>query len=591
MMIGKFFFDLSSNPLFIGFTIIELTIFFYGVYCLYKSRKGTRNIIGLGERIKSFFEIHKGKDNISNEESIKFLNKSDNLTKTIIKLFTSSEQNEMGTDLASIEKVLRYEYEKPQSLVKTAYNILPVVGLIGTFLGISIAVYQLSFSSNISQIQETIINNLKSLNPFLDGIKLAFYTTILALILALGLRISIEIYSTQAKNAIVNFLNYFSIELSEYINPAGPAEKIAKSVAGFSKRVSRLSSNIESSLNKIVDNYSKNSESQARQFDEKIKRLDNIQDVILNNLKILWENISKTLNHTTEEITKATDNFTRINEQTSANSEQLGVVVGQISEINKSQIENTTKIGFAVRKLSEDNQKIIEQITKFTAPLDDLRLKYERVLSKSVELNEPFRQTNAQLKDNFEKLVQSINDLQIKNGVLIEKLNVYANSLESNLGTKLNNIVEAENQGQTMMKSLYEVQTNLSQSVENLNLYSKNLGDASLILVESIDNQLNTLFVDLSSRQNIAINVNNAGKDATPKIETIMEKQNETFIYFYKTLKNLSVTMDKISLSLIRPPFFSVRRWFGNDNHRIKIDQNEIIQPDIIKISEDKKVK
>lgn len=578
--------DLTTNPLFIIFTGVELAILFYGFYYLYRSHKSTSIIIGLGEKVKSFFELQNQEGNQQSEESINFLNKSDRLTKNIIKLVTSSEQNEMGTDVVSIERILRYENEKTISLVRAAINILPVVGLIGTFLGISIAVYQLSFSSDIIQISETIKSNLKSLIPFLDGIKLAFYTTILALFLALILKILLEFSSTKSKNAIAEFLNYFSIELSEYIKPSGSAEKIAKSISGFSRRVSRLAGDIESSLDKIVENYSKKSESQAKLFGEKINELNNIQEGIVNSLKALWDHISETLNHTTEQIIKASDYYTKIGERSLTVSEQMSVMALQFQEVSTSQIENTTKIGFVVRKLSDDNEKMIKEISNFIHPLDDLRLKFESVLNKSIELNEPFKETNIQLKENFEKLVQSINDLQIKNSTLVEKLNIYANSLESNLGAKLNKIVEAEDQGQLLMKSLNEVQINLNNSVENLNVYSNNLGEASQILVKSIDNQLNALFVDLSNRQNIAINVNNSDNESIVRIESVIGKQNKIFNDFSKSLKNLNETMDEISSSLIKPPFFSKSRWFGNGNQKVKKRMGENFGTEVINIPE-----
>jgi FtsZ-binding cell division protein ZapB len=234
------------------------------------------------------------------------------------------------------------------------------------------------------------------------------------------------------------------------------------------------------------------------------------------------------------------------------------------------QIENTTKIGLTVRKLSDDNEKMITEISNFIHPLDDLRLKFESVLNKSVELNEPFKETNIQLKENFENLVKSINDLQIRNNGLVSSLNTYASSLESNLGAKLSNIVEAENLGQTMVKSLFDLQTTLSKSVENLNSYSKDLGDASRLLVDSIDKQLNALFVDLSSRQNIAINVNNTPNDITQRTENILEKQYKISLNIFKSLTNLNESVEDMLRSIIKPPFFSKERWFGNGNQKEK---------------------
>ena len=568
MNLDQLFTDLTSNPLFITFTIIEVAIFIFALYQIYKSYSKTTITKGLGEKIRGYFEKQKS-DSVEQKAVLDLgQDKSNNLLSSIIKLISSSEQNEMGIERNDIERLLKYEFEKPQSYVRTAINILPVVGLIGTFAGISIAVYQLSFASDIGEIYQTIAKNLQSLNPFLDGIKLAFYTTILALFLALVLRILNSFSITRSQNAIIDFQNYLSTELTEYLKPAGPAEKIAKSITGFSKRVSRLSGDIEKSLNKIVDNYTKSSENQAKVFDQKINDLNKIQDSIINNVRILWDKISVSLNHTTEQIIKATDNYTEISEISHSNSEKMVSITNQLQQLNSAQIDNTTKIGLAVRKLSEDNEKITRHISEFVAPLEDLRQKFNQTINQVIKLNEPFKETNTQLKESFGTLVQSVNDLQIKNSSLVEKLNVYASSLESNLGTKLDSIVEAESLGQTMMKSLNEVQINLNQSVENLNAYSKNLGEASQIFIKSIDNQLNMLFVNLSSRQDIAINLNNSGNEESRKIEGVLEKQNVIFTDISLALKNINHTMDRLSQSINKPPFFSIKRWFGGNNHK-----------------------
>ena len=579
MILNNLYNDLVSNPLFISFSIIELIIFISAFYYLLIIYKRTNDVLGLGSRIKEFFESTKEQNDDHKEEYLKNLNESNDVTKRIFKIITSSEQDELGIDLRLVEKILKYEFEKPISFIRTMINILPVVGLIGTFVGISIAVYHLSFSSNISQIQETIVNNLRSLNPFLDGIKLAFYTTILALLFALTLRVTSEILSNRSKNAIIIFIDYFTIELNEYIKPSGPAEKIAKSVSGFSKRVSKLSSNIEDSLNKIVANYSRNSESQARQFDANINRLKSIEVDIIKNLDTLWDKISLTYSSTAEQINKATDNISGITEKSLTNSEKMSTIIGEFQEISKSQIDNTTEIGLAVRKLTEDSQKIIVDISKFIKPLEELRLKYDQVLNKAIELNEPFKETNTELKEKFIELIKSINDLQSLNGVQFEKLNVYANSLESNLGVKLDSIAESEIKTQTMMNFLTDVQSNLDKSITSLKLYSMNLADASQILVNNVETQLHALFIDIKSRQNIAININEDRNDTSKKIEFLVSKQNEVFQVYFKELNKLNATMDLISAGLVKPPLFSLKRWFGNGNHKPKKGQIEELGP------------
>ncbi|MBM3711890.1 MAG: hypothetical protein FJW56_00410 [Actinobacteria bacterium] len=574
------FIGLLSSSLFMPFFIFELLIFFFGAVQLYKCYRSISDIKNAGEILKHLLENKESEINNTVQQNNTNTKNANNLILSLFNLFSKSKEGELGVDRDNVDRLLTFELNKRYSFVKTSINILPVVGLIGTFIGISIAVYQLSFSSDLSQIFKTIEKNLASLNPFLDGIKLAFYTTVVALILALILRISSEFVISLSKNAIMAFQNYFSTELMEYIRPVGPADKIAKSVTLFSKRVSKLSNDIESSLNQIVENYSKNSQNQVRQFDERIKSLTDIQDNIITNLSYLWNNITASLNTSSEQIGKACDNYREISEKSLELMEHFSNLVGQVQEVTSTQIDNTEKIEHAVRNLSEDNQKIVEQISNFISPLENLRLKYESVLNKSVELNEPFKATNLQLKTNFENLVKSINELQIKNTSLMEELNTYASSLESNVGTKLDNIAESEEKRKLFLESIDMLLRKMDKSVENLSSYSIDLKNASRLLVESINDQLNNLFIDLSQRQNIAINISDTGMQTYKGIEGAISKQNEIFNNVVSMLINLESVLNNVSKSLIKPPFFSLRRWFGDHTNEKHQNYSVVISAD-----------
>ncbi|MCR5776523.1 MAG: MotA/TolQ/ExbB proton channel family protein [Lachnospiraceae bacterium] len=391
---------------------------------------------------------------------------------------------------------------------RNLFNIVPGVmtglGILGTFLGLSLGLREFS-TGNAAEISDSIA-------PLMDGIKIAFHTSIYGMIFSLAFNFiykQILEESYASLNRFVKRFDEFVLGDSEYSNavrlrgmlmelPKAIGEQISsalkptleemnnsikdlpskigtqvsktlkpefaevnKNLLTFSENVSE--NNLEG-LSKIIDSFmAEMNKSMGDSFKKLGDTIDQICDMQKENGKYMQDIIKRT-GATSEKI----ENINKISEAT---IDKMSSYIGNIEELQKAITASYAGVNAHMKDQDALNDKIEEYIStlnKQQKQLTDITLKMaDDINSTAKELAEVSKQFNMQLTGSLDKTFECFdNNL----GDIARHLSGTISEIEATTD-RVPNIVLAAYDG--MEKTLKELNENMKEAVASLEKMQK----------------------------------------------------------------------------------------------------------------------
>lgn len=275
LLLDKNLMDLSKenivNNIFfwIMLLIFNMTIF----YRIFKDRKLLKEILNAQSILSG-----KNPDNIDityQEIDEKFLDENEffNLKNTWISFKNSLIMNIYQTlDAEEYYNRETLMYERMNyKLVNYIPHLLVGMGMLGTFLGLSIGLADLNLGSD----------NMKQLVNLISGTKTAFYTSLYGMYFSIFITIALNVYFGNYEEKILRLKNKINNTFKKYLKDS-TIEEIKNEIINVKHNTQELSKNVGIELVKGIKEYNENN----------TKHLDNISKLVQANISGLADSVS-----------------------------------------------------------------------------------------------------------------------------------------------------------------------------------------------------------------------------------------------------------------------------------------------------------
>jgi len=254
------------------------------------------------------------------------------------------------------------------------------LGILGTFVGLSIGLSNFNFTGSdiASEIQ-----------PLMDGIKVAFHTSIIGLVYSLIFNLVYRKQLDYEKDIVDDFLAAFR----KYVVPVSDDGNAETYFKYFQKEVTLLEKQYDTQTN-ISESQRLMVESQAKQYEltERLGKENNekitssLNEIIvpeIQNMAMILESFAKTISRNqAEELQKVVDLFIlQMNSTLGDSFAEFGKMITATNESQKKSIEETqnilNKIGTMAIDLAQINKSIecsvekVETLSKKTIEMQD----------------------------------------------------------------------------------------------------------------------------------------------------------------------------------------------------------------------------
>lgn len=439
-------------------------------------------------------------------------------------------------------------------------NSIPVLGMLGTFLGISIGLYKFDV---------TQINN--SIPILLSGMKVAFITSVCGILFSLIFKFlhQILIRKTEKSDTELDAINKIVEKLEKTNELISIKNEEDRKSFEFLEKLNILEG-LDSKLKKL-DNLDKLST--LENLDNQLNTLDNILESLkdlnilseinekLDNLKILEEksiNIIeelKTLGNINDKLEKLSllsevnnkllllkEIEEKIILQTGIIKENGELLVTEFRSFAKQMAENNSKafIEALNNSMKDLNNNLTEQfgenfkeLNKAVYKLVEWQERYKETVEKTTENQKVIYDNLEKAKDGITEFAtegENVINISKEFKSILEEINTQKLELLTILGT----FAELNTQSKELLPNLKEVQNNLSYSIDNF------------------DRQLTEVVVNLSETSNKNSEVlNETSTSLNNFIETFKNNSEDLLEVFNKNTSDLLEAQNKASMEII----------------------------------------
>jgi len=309
---------------------------------------------------------------------------------------------EVASLLASQSDIDASAVESSYTMVRVLIWAIPILGFIGTVLGISEAVG--GFSGSLDQAED--IEVLKSsLNDVTAGLAIAFDTTLVAL--AMSILVSFPAhYLQKAEDDLLNWVDeYCNENLLKRLNDAGSVSDVASHTQEIMRS---LGAAVASNQAEIMDDFRAVQKGMARVQDEQIKHFETVAGTIEEQTRAIQQ---RALSHQ-ERVEQGVESMV---EQVRSAMEALSAHLTRTADAHASELESGTQahqeaalakleaLAEPVGRLAEDMNRTNEEVRRDTA--DAVREATESVTAYLGAIDEGLTSLNRALKDLGERPV------------------------------------------------------------------------------------------------------------------------------------------------------------------------------------------
>lgn len=408
-------------------------------------------------------------------------------------------------------------YEMLEKAIHTHYldqisNIMTALGILGTFLGLSIGLNSFDLSGTATDVE-------KKIQPLMEGIKVAFHTSICGIFYSVLFNLTYRRFYAGVEASVENFVDVFSENVITSVNNGSTMtqisyqDKIARSMVYQSKILERIDEHmtgafvqqLTETLGKISDmaidltKVNQGLESSVSHFDqftdkmEKYQRMvnasienmsDQIQvqnDKMQNYIELFGkslrtsEDMNNKMYQQLEFVDKTLANSKNINEGLSETAEKLNIQLEHIDQISRAsqeyfktsleaikessmkEIQTFSKQTKADIKMVSDTSKKEMEVIKQMSQENIEKIgqaaeqKIEQITVVKRTTSQDIQKVSDSLVDNIEKLTQS---MEQKGKAVVDE---YYTELNNNIKSFASNIRSMKNATTQMEKIAKEI--------------------------------------------------------------------------------------------------------------------------------------
>ena len=332
------------------FIIIVFIIFEIGL-SIYRGYKTSQIIRSENKLIDSTREVIQAK----NEDLLLDLSEKERKYPALDYLATCAQTGQQ-IDVENFKELLIAKTNAAFYNVNSAMNQLPIIGLMGTFLGIIIGIF--ATKNQLKNINPDIFNLADNINPLLYSAGLAFCSSLCALICASLLKwyfgkernISDELIDDTMKALVVDYI--------PYISPKSTEDRFAKTVMRLNNTINNFVNSLDEKLNGFITNFQPLIENQKQTNEETLKSMEDIAT----RLNQDYETMKLISNQQAQQINSFSDITEKLKDASSSMEQSIKLATENLNEFVKLGSEMKTNIG----EMNEPLNSIIKKQEEIT---------------------------------------------------------------------------------------------------------------------------------------------------------------------------------------------------------------------------------
>jgi len=470
----------------------------YEIWLSVNNRKKAVQIIGTENKL-----IEKTRELIKAKDDSLLLNLNPEIRKyPPIEYLSTCIQTGQQIEEENFKELLTSKTDKAFFNINTIMNQLPIIGLMGTFLGIIIGVLAIGFNIK-SDSQNSIISLLFSAG-------LAFSSSLCALICAFSLKLYFGKERNKYDEAIDSTMKALVVDFIPYFSPKSTEDRFAMTVSKLNNTINAFVSNLDEKLNGFINNFQPLVENQKQTNAETLKSMEDIatrlnqdyetmkqlstqQENQINSFSDITEKLKTASSSMEASIKLATDNlneFVKLGAEMKNNisemNDPLNIIIKKQEEITRvnegiindmkklleniniipsytssiqnyltalnNKLDTFSSVGDKVHNVTLEFDNFKENLDKLLTEFIDSSRKFSETMSTSFsEYNRELRTLFGQTIPNKDKIdfyyydpdaIAQLNTIAEKNNAMIDSMTKYSHSLEENLN-RLNQEIDS----------------------------------------------------------------------------------------------------------------------------------------------------
>ena len=393
------------------------------------------------------------------------------------------EQNYSSYHVCKIEDYLNQELIEAladKNLMSIIPGILTGLGILGTFIGLT---HGLQFFST-----KTADEMMDSIAPLMEGIKVAFHTSIYGMASSLAFNSVYKNTLEAAYDSLDDFQNTFK----KYVSPDNESDGISQLIYSQHKQADAVVDPIVNAVQTMNENIEKILSIQKLQHDEISRMPEELGEVIGKRLGEIiipqFQNANQSLETFAENISaiqvsgmgNLVNSFvSQMNDSLAGRFTELSEVINQTSELQKQNNEYVQELFIRLGEMTVDTKKISElnseTVSKMSENVQTMRNIQGRLLQNFSAVTE-ILDTNKQTVQEQHKYMEMLVEHQEKAGQVTQTFTRSISQELERLENLQNGLLENAKSGlETLSQSANEYNRALSEEAK------KNLGEITEI--------------------------------------------------------------------------------------------------------------
>lgn len=409
-----------------------------------------------------------------------------------------------------------------KNLINLVPGAMTGMGILGTFIGLSFGLQ--NFNTGTSE------EIAASIAPLMDGIKVAFHTSIYGMVFSLFFNL---IYKTRFEgvyNAVDDFIDAYH----KYVSPDSDNDNISKIIAGQQQQTQSILNPIIINFQKLNDNIETMCSVQQEQV---IPRMDALNNSFEMFAKLVGDNQMKGMEGLIDKFT------TQTNAVMTESFQNLKESISQTCDMQEKNSEHMQEILTRVQGMTLNIQQINELSQKTVADMSGYVEKVENlqdVITENCKQFDERIENNTAFEDKIKSYVDTVEEYQKQCGQSTEQC-------AAELKHQIEIFEEIEK------KIIEDVKMEMEAVMTNASECNKQIADASTQQISSLEEGFRNLDVKIAEAadnvtgyiKNLIQGLGDASQGANDQLRTeIMKTLTEFNEEFTKNISDMTVELN-----------------------------------------------
>ena len=390
--------------------------------------------------------------------------------------------------------------------LNTKMNQLPIIGLMGTFLGIIIGVCQTLYKiSNFSEINPDSFILSDSIKPLLFAAGLAFTSSLWALGCSSKLKSISQKERDKSDELIDDTMKALVVDYIPYISPKSTEDRFAKTVMRLNNTINNFVNSLDEKLNGFITNFQPLIENQKQTNEETLKSMEDIAT----RLNQDYETIKLISNQQAQQINSFSDITEKLKDASSSMEQSIKFATENLNEF--------VKLGSEMKS----------NISEMNEPLNNIIKKQEEIT-----------RVNESIINEMKKLLENINILPSYTSSVQNYLTALNNKLDtfSSVGDKVH----------TVTREFDNFKENLDKLLTEFISSSQRFSETMATSFKDYDRELRTLFGQTIPKKE-KIDFYYYDPESISQLNAIAEKNNAMIDSMTKYTRSLEENLNRLN--------------------------------------------